>query len=62
MAAPHVAGVVALMLDANPLLTPQQIKQIVAQTATPMPGYQAWEAGAGYVNAYAAVQRAFALR
>jgi serine protease AprX len=62
MAAPHVAGVVALMLDANPLLTPLQIKQIVAQTATPMPGYQAWEVGSGYVNAYAAVQRAFALR
>lgn len=62
MAAPHVAGIVALMLDANPQLTPLQVKQILAQTTTPMPGYQVWEVGTGYVNAYSAVQHAFALR
>ena len=55
MATPHVAGVAALMLEANPDLTPLQIKQIMQETATNMPGYQAWEVGAGYVNAYAAV-------
>lgn len=55
MATPHVAGIVALMLEANPNLTPLQIKQIIQETATNMPGYQAWEVGAGYVNAYAAV-------
>lgn len=59
MAAPHVAGVVALMLDANPTLTPLQVKQILQQTATPMSGYQTWEVGNGYVNAYNAVDRAF---
>ncbi len=33
MAAPHVTGVVALMLSANPDLTPSQVRQIVTQTA-----------------------------
>jgi subtilisin family serine protease len=33
MATPHVAGVVALMLSANPKLTDAQIRQIVTQTA-----------------------------
>jgi serine protease AprX len=59
MAAPHVAGVVALMLDANPALTPTQVKSILQATATPMPAYATWEVGAGYVDAYAAVKRAF---
>ncbi|MBN8204186.1 S8 family serine peptidase [Bacillus sp. NTK034] len=59
MAAPHVAGVVALVLDANPLLSPKEVKEIVQSTATAMPGYEPWEAGAGYVNAYSAVEKAF---
>ncbi len=33
MAAPHVAGVVALMLSANPNLTDAQVRQIVTETA-----------------------------
>lgn len=59
MAAPHVAGVVALMLDANYKLTPKQVKDILMQTATPLSNYESWEVGNGYVNAYAAVDRAF---
>jgi serine protease AprX len=55
MATPHVAGIIALMLEANPNLTPLQIKDIIQETATNMPGYQSWEVGAGHVNAYAAV-------
>jgi serine protease AprX len=58
MAAPHIAGVAALMLDANPSLTPLQVKDILQRTATPMP-YATWEAGAGYVDAHAAVSRSF---
>ncbi len=33
MAAPHVAGVVALMLSANPNLTDAQVRQIITDTA-----------------------------
>jgi serine protease AprX len=59
MATPFVAGVVALMLDADPNLTPDEIKQILVETTTKMPGYQDFEVGAGYVNAYAAVDKVF---
>lgn len=58
MAAPHVAGIVALLLDANPELSPLEVKQILQDTATNMPGYEDWEVGAGYVNAYASVDSA----
>lgn len=34
MAAPHVAGVVALMLSANPNLTANQVRQILTNTST----------------------------
>ncbi len=57
-ATPHVAGVIALMLQANPKLGPLDVKSILQQTATNIPGRAAWEAGAGMVNAYAAVDRA----
>lgn len=57
-AAPHVAGTIALMLQANPALTVDQIKQILQATATPMLGYSCYEVGAGYLNTYAAVRRA----
>jgi serine protease AprX len=59
MATPHVAGIVALLLETNPLLSPEEIKKIIQDTATNMPGYEPWEVGAGYVNAYAAVDQAF---
>ncbi|MDQ1560249.1 MAG: serine protease AprX [Pyrinomonadaceae bacterium] len=59
MATPYVAGVVALMLDADPSLSPDEIKQIIVETATRMPRYQDYEVGAGYINAYAAVDKVF---
>lgn len=62
MAAPHVAGIIALMLEANPYLGPAQIKDILERTATNMTGRIYWEAGAGHVNAYTAVAAAAGLR
>lgn len=35
MATPHVSGVVALMLQANPNLTPEEVEQIIVETANP---------------------------
>ncbi|MRG86485.1 S8 family serine peptidase [Salinibacillus xinjiangensis] len=58
MATPHVAGIVSLMLEANPQLSPDEVKQLIQETATNMPGYESWEVGAGYVNAYSAVDAA----
>jgi len=55
MATPHVSGVAALILEANPGLTPDDVKAVLEATATPMPGYRADEVGAGYLNAYQAV-------
>ena len=56
--APQVAGAVALMLEANPNLTPAEVKDILARTATPMPKYFHHEAGAGMLNTHAAVLEA----
>jgi serine protease AprX len=56
MATPHVSGAVALMLEANPTLTPDQVKSALESAATPMPGLQLHEAGAGYLNAFEAVR------
>ena len=57
-AAPHVAATIALMLEAAPQLTPDQIKRILQSTATPMLSYSRYEVGAGYLNTYAAVRKA----
>ena len=59
MATPFSAGVAALMLDADPTLTPDEIKQIMMDTATAMPGYRDFEVGAGYINAHAAVDKVY---
>jgi serine protease AprX len=56
--APQVAGVIALMLEANPQLTPAQIRDILQRTATPLPPYYVHEVGAGMLNAQAAVLEA----
>lgn len=57
MAAPHVSGAVALMLEANPALTPDQVKATLQSTATPM-SYAPHEAGAGFLNALEAARAA----
>jgi len=63
MAAPHIAGVVALMQEAaNNRLTPDQVLAILTSTARPLAGFALWEQGAGYADAYAAVEAARAYR
>lgn len=59
MATPFVAGTVALMLDADPTLNPDEVKSILTQTASRMPNYDEWEVGAGYINVHAAVDQVF---
>ncbi len=59
MAAPMVAGAVALMLNNSPSLTPDQVKYRLMATAVhdpPVwPAYDPARAGAGYLDAQAAV-------
>lgn len=61
VAAPQVVGVAALMLTANPTLTPSQIRNTLQSTCTKLSGYSynnGWnsEVGYGLINAYDAVQ------
>jgi serine protease AprX len=58
MAAPVVTGTVALMLQANPTLTPNAVKAILQYTAQVYPGYDALTEGAGFLNARGAVELA----
>jgi serine protease AprX len=56
--APVVSGTVALLLQANPALTPNAVKAILQYTAQPYAGYDALTEGAGFLNALGAVQLA----
>jgi serine protease AprX len=61
--APQVAGAIALMLEANPQLTPAEVRDILQRSATVLPGYYQHEVGAGVLNAHAAVlEAAFSAR
>ena len=57
MAAPMVAGTVALMIQANPKLTPNLVKAIIEYTAQNY-NYDALTQGAGFLNAKGAVDLA----
>jgi serine protease AprX len=59
MAAPMVSGAVALLLQDEPGLTPDQVKYRLMATANKTwSGYDANKAGAGYLDVYAAVNGA----
>ena len=63
MASPHVSGVAALMLQANPQATPAQVKQCLLSTAVDMmtPGFDL-HSGLGMVDAKAALTCIHALQ
>jgi serine protease AprX len=58
MAAPVVSGTVALMLQANPTLTPNMVKGILQYTAQKSAKYDALTQGGGFLNTHGAVQLA----
>ena len=58
MAAPVAAATVALMLQANPALTPGGVKAILRASAEPHDGFEAAAQGAGFLDARAAVEMA----
>ncbi|MBI1277166.1 MAG: S8 family serine peptidase [Anaerolineaceae bacterium] len=59
VAAPIVTSVIAQMLQANPRLTPREIRAILTRTARRLVGVPSELQGAGVLNAAAAVQTAF---
>ena len=58
MAAPVVSGTIALMLEANPALTPNAIKAILEFTAQQKSGESPLAEGAGMLNALGAIRMA----
>jgi subtilisin family serine protease len=56
MSAPHVAGSVALLLQADRTLTPERIKHILVDTATPIPDFGEADQGKGMLNLEAALK------
>ena len=61
MASPVVSGTIALMLQANPRLTPNLVKAILQYTAETKPRYDGLTQGAGFLNARGAVELAQSL-
>ncbi len=61
MAAPETAGVVALVLEAAPELSPLQVRMVLQITARPIPDAPFHATGYGYTDASAAVDLALRL-
>lgn len=61
-ASPIVASIAACMLEANPALTPQQVKRILIDTAERVPGIEVERQGWGVVDPRKAVAVALATR
>ena len=61
MAAPVVSATIALMLQANPTLTPNLVKAVLQFTAESQASYNGLTQGAGFLNARGAVELAQAV-
>lgn len=59
MAAPHVAGLAALILQVRPDMDPRSVKDLIIRTAEDV-GTPGWDAdnGHGYIDAFAAINQA----
>ena len=55
MATPHVAGIAALLYEADPGITPGEVESILKDTARPFPGSCSGGCGSGIVDARAAL-------
>jgi serine protease AprX len=62
MASPEAAGIVALVLEANPALTPAQVRMVLQITGRTIEGVPFYKQGYGYVDASAAVELARTLK
>ena len=62
MATPELAGLCALVLEANPDLTPAQVRTVLQVTARPIPSVPFEKQGYGYADASAAVDLGLSLR
>lgn len=61
-ASPIVASIIACMLEANPMVTPQQVKRILIETAERLPTIEVDRQGWGVVAPRRAIELALALR
>ncbi|MFH1787380.1 MAG: S8 family serine peptidase, partial [archaeon] len=52
MATPHVSGAIALLKQADPSLTPKEIKEILMSTSRDMKGESVFRQGAGIIDLY----------
>jgi Subtilase family len=62
MASPEAAGIVALILEANPALTPAQVRMVLQITGRTIAGVPFYKQGYGYADASGAVELARSLR
>src|SRR5207247_5618031 len=62
MATPVVSGAAALLLQANPKLTPNMVKMILMYTADPLPGFNMLEEGTGALNIEGSIRLAKLIR
>ena len=57
-AAPEVAGIATILLEAKPGILPRQLKKVLMETAHDMGRkYDVYDEGAGFVDAKAAVDK-----
>lgn len=49
-AAPHVTGIIALMLEQNPTMTPDEIREALLSKCDPLAGFRGDDQGAGLLR------------